>query len=282
VFLIIEFFSRFHFKTKIFQGENMKKLIMIGAVLLLATNIFAAGNREQVVIKGAADLDGKRIGVQQGTTGELFVQENVKNAKLSSFKSGIDAALDLKNGAIDAVILDELPAKEIVARNSDLMIISDKFAKEEYAIAVRKDDLELLNDINTTIIKLKSTGEYKKLVNAFMPTDGKIQVPASENIESSKILKLGTNATFPPFEYLEGKEIVGFDISVGERIAKDRNMQLEIVNMDFDSLIPALSSGAIDFIAAGMSVTEERKKNVSFSVPYFESEQVIIVRKPKQ
>ena len=52
--------------------------------------------------------------------------------------------------------------------------------------------------------------------------------------------------------------------------------------MDFDSLIPALSSGAIDFIAAGMSVTEERKKNVSFSVPYFESEQVIIVRKPKK
>lgn len=260
----------------------MKKILIVGLALLLATNIFAAGKHEQVVIKSAADLDGKRIGVQQGTTGELFVQENVKNAKLSSFKSGIDAALDLKNGAIDAVILDELPAKEIVARNSDLMIISDKFAKEEYAIAVKKDNLELLNDINTTIIKLKSTGEYKKLVNAFMPTDGKIQVPASENPKSGKILKLGTNATFPPFEYLEGKEIVGFDISVGERIAKDRNMQLEIVNMDFDSLIPALSSGAIDFIAAGMSVTEERKKNVSFSVPYFESEQVIIVRKPKQ
>ena len=115
-----------------------------------------------------------------------------------------------------------------------------------------------------------------------MPSDGKVQIPASENPKSGKILKLGTNATFPPFEYLEGKDIVGFDISVGERIAKDKGMQLEVVNMDFDSLIPALSSGAIDFIAAGMSVTEERKKNVSFSVPYFESEQVIIVRKPKK
>ena len=275
------FFSKISENYK-FEGDIMKKIVVAGLALLFAANIFAAGNREQVVIKSAADLDGKRIGVQQGTTGELFVQENVKNAKLSSFKSGIDAALDLKNGAIDAVVLDELPAKEIVSRNDDLMIVTDKFAKEEYAIAVKKDDLELLNDINTTIIKLKSTGEYKKLVNAFMPSDGKVQIPASENPKSGKILKLGTNATFPPFEYLEGKDIVGFDISVGERIAKDKGMQLEVVNMDFDSLIPALSSGAIDFIAAGMSVTEERKKNVSFSVPYFESEQVIIVRKPKK
>ena len=66
---------------------------------------------------------------------------------------------------------------------------------------------------------------------------------------------------------------------MGERIAKDYGATLEVVDMSFDSLIPALSSGAIDFIAAGMSVTEERKQNVDFSVPYYESEQVIIVRK---
>ena len=66
---------------------------------------------------------------------------------------------------------------------------------------------------------------------------------------------------------------------MGEKIAKDYGTKLEVVDMAFDSLIPALSSGAIDFIAAGMSVTDERKKNVDFSVPYFESEQVIIIRK---
>ena len=81
------------------------------------------------------------------------------------------------------------------------------------------------------------------------------------------------------FEYVSGKDIVGFDITMGEKIAKQAGTKLEVVNMEFDSLIPALSSGAIDFIAAGMSVTEERKKNVDFSVPYFASEQVIIVRK---
>ena len=258
----------------------MKKLLLTGLALIFAANIFAAGNREQVVIKSAADLDGKRIGVQQGTTGELYVQENVKNAKLSSFKSGIDAALDLKNGAIDAVILDELPAKEIVSRNKNLTIVKDNFAREEYAIAVKKGNPDLLNSINKTIERMKANGEYEKLVNAFMPVDGKIVIPADKTDSSSeKILKLGTNAAFPPFEYVEGADVAGFDISMGQIIAADYGRRLEVVDMAFDSLIPALQSGAIDFIAAGMSVTEERKKNVDFSVPYFASEQVIIVRK---
>ena len=66
---------------------------------------------------------------------------------------------------------------------------------------------------------------------------------------------------------------------MGQRIAADYGKKLEVVNMEFDSLIPALSSGAIDFIAAGMSVTEERKKNVDFSEAYYASKQVVIVRK---
>ena len=113
-----------------------------------------------------------------------------------------------------------------------------------------------------------------------MPIDGKIKIPANLAApEQKSVVKLGTNANFPPFEYVEGTNVVGFDISMGQYIAKDYKAKLEVVDMAFDSLIPALSSGAIDFIAAGMSVTEERKKNVDFSDPYYASEQVIIIRK---
>ena len=124
-----------------------------------------------------------------------------------------------------------------------------------------------------------ANGEYEKLVTAVMPIDGKIVIPQAVVTESSKVVKLGTNAAFPPFEYVEGKDIVGFDITMGQNIAKDLGVKLEVVDMAFDSLIPALASGAIDFIAAGMSVTEERKKNVDFSLPYYQSKQVIIVKK---
>jgi len=112
------------------------------------------------------------------------VQENVPGAKIASFKSGMDAALDLKNGAIDAVVLDELPAKEIVARNPTLTIVTDKFAKEEYAIAVKKGNAALLASINKTIKQLKGDGTYEKLIASFMPVDGKIKIPASHPISA--------------------------------------------------------------------------------------------------
>ena len=256
-----------------------KTALLICAAILLTAPLCA--KPKKVSIKGKADLDGKKIGVQAGTTGEMFVQDEVKNAKLSSFKSGIDAALDLKNGAIDCVVLDELPAMEIVKRNPSLKIVRDPYFsenKEEYAIAVKKGREDLLAKINDTINAMKSNGESEALVAAFMPADGNIKIPASETGSGEKVI-LGTNAAFPPFEYVNGKDIVGFDITMGEKIAKNAGMKLEVMDMAFDSLIPALQAGTIDFIAAGMSVTEERKKNVDFSVPYFASEQVIIVRK---
>lgn len=258
----------------------MKKIMLI--FIAFATFCLFGCKKEKVVINSAADLEGKKIGVQTGTTGETWVIENLKKAKLSSFKTGIDAALDLKNGSIDAVVLDELPAKEIVARNSDLAIIRDSIFtenKEEYAIAVKKGNWQLLNIINSTVAEIKSNGDYEKLVAAFMPADGNVVIPENEATEGTQSLKLGTNAAFPPFEYVDGKNIVGFDISMGQKIAKNAGKILDIVDMAFDSLIPALQSGTIDFIAAGMSVTEERKKNVDFSAPYFQSEQVIIVKK---
>ncbi|MCR4953211.1 MAG: transporter substrate-binding domain-containing protein [Treponema sp.] len=259
----------------------MKKTNLI-LVAVLAVLFAGCKKTEAVVINGVSDLNGKKIGVQAGTTGEMWVEENVADVKLSSFKSGIDAALDLKNGAIDAVVIDELPAQEIVKRNPDLKIVRDTYFaenKEEYAIAVKKGSVDLLMKINTAIELMKGNGEYEALVNAFMPSDGVIKIPESLKLEGDKTLKLGTNAAFAPFEYISGKDIVGFDITMGQKIAAVANTKLEVVDMAFDSLIPALQSGTIDFIAAGMSVTEERKKNVDFSEPYFASEQVIIVRK---
>ena len=107
----------------------MKKIVTICAALLALSALSA--KPKKVEINSIADLEGKKIGVQAGTTGETFCQEEVEGAKISSFKTGIDAALDLKNGAIDAVVLDELPAKEIVSRNKNLTIVKDNFANKD-------------------------------------------------------------------------------------------------------------------------------------------------------
>lgn len=90
---------------------------------------------------------------------------------------------------------------------------------------------------------------------------------------------VGTNAEFPPFEYLEDDKVVGFDIELIDEIGKKLGVEMEIIDMEFDGLLPALQLKKIDMIIAGMSETEERKKAVSFSNSYYTASQVIIVEK---
>ena len=128
------------------------------------------------------DLKGKVVGVQAGTTGELFATEEIEGLNVKSFKTGIDAALALKNGAIEAIIIDELPAKEIVRRNVELKLVEDDFYTDEYAIAVKKGNTELLNSINKTIEKIKADGTYQKLIDAYMPLDGDVKIVSIEDL----------------------------------------------------------------------------------------------------
>ena len=128
------------------------------------------------------DLKGKVVGVQAGTTGELFATEEIEGLNVKSFKTGIDAALALKNGAIEAIIIDELPAQEIVRRNVELKLVDDDFYTDEYAIAVKKGNSELLNSINKTIEKIKADGTYQKLIDAYMPLDGDVKIVSIEDL----------------------------------------------------------------------------------------------------
>ena len=90
-------------------------------------------------------------------------------------------------------------------------------------------------------------------------------------------LVMATNATFPPYEYVDGEEYKGIDIEISQAIADDLGMKLQVDDMDFDSIIPAITTGKADMSLAGMTVTEDRKKNVNFSDSYATGVQVIIV-----
>lgn len=102
---------------------------------------------------------------------------------------------------------------------------------------------------------------------------------ASAAQETEKeVLIMATNATFPPYEYYDGEEIVGIDAEMAAAVAEKLGMELQIEDMDFNSIITAVSSGKVDMGVAGMTVTEERLKNVNFSETYATGVQVVIVK----
>ena len=96
--------------------------------------------------------------------------------------------------------------------------------------------------------------------------------------ENGKVIMM-TNAEFEPFEFKDGDAFAGIDIEISQKIADELGVELEISDIAFDSLIPSLNAGKADFIAAGMTATEDRRKNVDFSNSYFNASQSIIVLK---
>jgi len=263
------------------RGLIMRRITaVLCAAFMLALMLAGCGAKQETVfIGGVDDLVGKKIGVQEGTTGDIYAGD-IEKAELSRYKKAVDAAIDLKNGKVDAVILDEQPAKRIVENNPDLAIIDEDFTQEDYAIGVRKEDTELLASINATLKRIKEDGKFQSFLDAYIPESGEPTVlPERPATNFKDTIVMGTNAEFEPFEYKENGKIVGFDVEIANEIAADLGKNLKIEDMNFDSLINALTSGKIDMILAGYTALDERKKSIAFSDSYYTSTQVIIVRK---
>lgn len=100
-----------------------------------------------------------------------------------------------------------------------------------------------------------------------------------DKIKKSGKIVLGTSPDYPPYEFINSKkEIVGFDIEIAKQIAKDLGVKLEIKDMEFKGLLAALQAGSVDFVLAGMTPDEDRKKSVDFSQVYYTAVQTVVVR----
>lgn len=119
------------------------------------------------------DLKGKKVAVQQGTTGDLMLTEGdpacvVEGVNVKRMNKGADAILDLVNGGVDAVVIDANPAEEFVkANDGKLKIVTDEAAKEEYAIAIPKDKTELKDKVNKALAEIKEDGTLDKLAEQY-------------------------------------------------------------------------------------------------------------------
>ncbi len=96
--------------------------------------------------------------------------------------------------------------------------------------------------------------------------------------KTETVLRIGTNAEYPPFEFKNGDQFAGVDMDLAKAIAEKMGVQYEIIDMDFDALIPSLTSKKIDLAMSAITITDERKQQVDFSLPYYIANQVIIAK----
>ena len=249
----------------------------------------AAGSEASTqAIQSLEDLNGKSVGVQLGTTGDLMMTEEIENAEglnlasVERYNKAADAVQALLTNKIDAVCIDDQVAKNFIAANPDTLTMLDTaYSEESYAIAVSKDRPELTEALNAAIAELKEDGTLDAILNKYIAKEeGATGYVSPEGTEyPNGTLVMATNATFDPYEYIENGEIVGIDAEFAKALCDKLGYDLHIEDMEFDSIIAAVNSGKADFGMAGMTVTPERQEQIDFTDTYCTAAQSIIVLK---
>lgn len=136
-----------------------------------ATGIQVIIVKEDSEIATVDDLEGKTIGVQSGTTGDIYCRDDYGEDSVKQYNNGALAVAALQNGQVDCVVIDNEPAKNFVAANEGLKILDTEYITEDYAIAVAKENTELLEKINNAMAELKADGTIDKIINKYIPAE---------------------------------------------------------------------------------------------------------------
>lgn len=133
-----------------------------------ATGIQSVIVPEDSDIQSVDDLKGKKIGVQLATTGDIYAKDDFGEDNVEEYNKGNDAVMALSTGKIDAVIIDNQPAKSYVESTDGLKILDTEYVEEEYAAALSKDNEALLDAVNTALSELKADGTIQKILDKYI------------------------------------------------------------------------------------------------------------------
>lgn len=157
-------------------------------------------------------------------------------------------------------------------------VIDVELTKEEYAFGVDKDQPELLKAANEFIKEIKESGKFEVICNKYFG-DGEPEGVTSAELDNSKDqLLVATNASFEPYEYTKGDKYYGIDMEVAAAFAKKLGKELVIQNMEFDAVCLSVGQHKSDIAMAGLTIKEDRKKYVTFTDPYYNASQMLIVK----
>ena len=255
---------------------NLRIIPLLALVIALG----GCGKKEQHITILKMLEGGKTFAVPTGTAADQMVLKRFPDAKLEYYNSVLDCALAVRDGKADATAYDKPILKNIAAKNPGLTVLDEVIMDDRYGFAVKLENPELKKAIDEVLAEIRKDGTYDAMSKRWFPDKGNpAPMPVIENDGRNGELKFGTAAVTEPMSFFDAnRQIAGFDIEFASYIARKLGKKLVITDMDFGAMIPALISGKVDMIGAGLSITEERSKKVLFSEPYYLGGLAVIVK----
>ncbi len=257
--------------------------------------------------KTIADLKGAKIAAQAGTF-HADALSQIPDVQSSTYPEFADLLTALKSGAIDGYIAEEPTALSVCGSNDELTYLPFKnndtgftatAADVGIAIGLKKGNT-LRDQINTVLAEITEEQKSQLMEQIVTLASGgtvtEFAVHCDAPATTTGTLKIGMECAYEPYNWTdtegtslgavpissEGQQGLyanGYDVQIAQYVANRLGLKLEIYAMEWDSLIPAVNSGAIDAIVAGMSPTAERAQEIDFTDTYYESNLVVIIRK---
>lgn len=288
----------------------MKKILAIVLAALVVLGCAGCGGQDRVDVKNAqslADLKGAKIAAQAGTF-HADALTQIENVQSSTYPSFTDLLTALKSNAIDGYVAEEPTALSVCQSDNSLTYIPLKnndtgfkatAADVGIAIGLKKGSA-LTAQIDSVLATVTEEQKQKLMEQIVTLSSGgtveQFALNAEEPANPAGTLKVGMECAYEPYNWTElqsgmigevaisgeGKEgqyANGYDVQIARYVAAKLNLKLEIYAMEWDSLLPAVQSGTIDAIVAGMSPTAERKEAIDFTDTYYESNLVVIIKK---
>lgn len=296
---------------------NMRRIVSILLAVMFCVACFTGcgssndnGGTASVDVRNAksiADLAGAKIAAQTGTF-HADALEQIPNVQASTYPEFSDLLTALKSGAIDGYVAEEPTAFSVCASNDDLTYLPFKnndtgftatAADVGIAIGLKKGNT-LRDQINTVLAEITDEQRSELMEQIVTLASGgtvtELAVHCDAPATTTGTLKIGMECAYEPYNWTDtegtslgavpissegqsGLYANGYDVQIAQYVANRLGLKLEIYAMEWDSLIPAVNSGAIDAIVAGMSPTAERSEQLDFTDTYYESNLVVIIRK---
>ena len=232
------------------------------------------------------DLNGKRIGIQTGTSFDQAVTELLPDSEIAYFNTRADIVNALLSGRIEAFALDGPAAEQMLKENESLAIVPEYMEDFTFAYVFPKTDAgqALCSRFSEFLHGITADGTLEEIKAKWFGDDDSLKTIADyRNFPAPNgVLQMATESEYEPFTYLKDMEVTGYDVDIAVRFCEAYGYGLAISDMRFDSILPAVQTGKADFAGGGISITEERKESVLFSEPNYAGGTVLVVRKEQQ
>lgn len=260
----------------------MRKIFASMTAVSMAAAVMLAGcgsNSSDKKTTTAASTKATEAATEKKTEKETEKATEKASEEVSSEEASSEE-VSSENASSEEEASSEASSKEDAAKvdeNARVRVIDINLTSEEYAFGVDKEQPELLEKTNEFIAKIMEDGTFDEICNHYFGDGEPVMVKSAEYDESKDQLVVATNAGFEPFEYMKGEDYCGIDMEMAALLADYLGKELVIQNMDFDAVCLAVGQQKCDIAMAGLTITDSRKDQVTFTDSYYNASQKLIV-----